>query len=200
MRADAEKPGLFDAIAPVYGLFYGLQKRRYSQLLDKHATALGLDQILSAVDIGCGTGALCAALFALGIDVTGVDPAEKMLKAGRSKAGNSGICFLQADVLKPLFFPDKSFDAAFASHVAHGFSREGRQILYAEMRRVSRRTVILYDYHANRASLVAFIEKLEGGDYLRFMKEADGELRTAFPKVQVIRAGKHSSWYVCSLV
>ncbi|MDD4080693.1 MAG: class I SAM-dependent methyltransferase [Eubacteriales bacterium] len=197
MRADAEKPGIFDAIAPVYGLFYGCQKRKYSRLLDEHAQALGLNEIDSAIDIGCGTGALCAALYTKGIAITGVEPAERMLRVGKSRHENSGIRFLRADALMTLPFPDKSFDAAFASHVAHGLSPQGRQVLYAEMRRLARRAVILYDYHATRAPHVALIEKLEGGDYFRFIRQAEAELRAIFPQVRVIRAGKRSSWYIC---
>ena len=193
----AENASLFSAIAPMYGLFYGHQKRKFRELLAPGKMPLDLGGFTNAIDIGCGTGALCAALFERGLAVHGVDRAEGMLKAARERPGHAGLRFSQGDAIKGLPFPDKCFDLAFASHVAHGLRAPQRQALYREMARLAKQYVILYDYFDRSSPLTSLIERLEGGDYFRFIKEAPGELRALFPRLEMLSAGKRSGWYIC---
>ena len=53
---------LFNLIAPVYGLFYKYQKRRYSEVIEKVKNEMNLFSSESIIDVGCGTGALCSEL------------------------------------------------------------------------------------------------------------------------------------------
>ena len=200
------KPGsLFNKISFFYGLFYETQKRHFLRVLKRVGPEIGLKQYKTVLDVGCGTGALCAALNQSGFIVTGIDPAEKMLAVGRRKQENSNIQFLLGDATKTLPFEDKTFDFSIASFVAHGMPAEQRKKMYAEMSRVTKHRVIIYDYNRNRAFWTSVIEWIEGGDYFHFIKHAQNELvdcvsqlKNCFSMVDVIEVDIRSAWYVCT--
>jgi ubiquinone/menaquinone biosynthesis C-methylase UbiE len=196
---------LFNRIAPIYGWFYAWQKRRFSALLDKAPAEIGLALHGSVLDVGCGTGALCAALHEKGLQVCGVDPAARMLEVARKKSGNAPIRFVEGNALQRLPFEDKQFDLSFASYVAHGMKPESRSRMYAEMARVTRNKVIIHDYNNRRKPLTSFVEWLERGDYFHFIHHAEPEmrqclegLRKCFSAVEVIQVGEQAAWYVCT--
>lgn len=196
---------LFNIIAPVYGLFYQKQKRRYAQIIRQVAPHLDVTAYQSLLDVGCGTGALCSVVGANGLHVTGIDSAEKMLAYARNQPENKEIRFLHADVVQHLPFDDKSFDLSIASYVAHGMPKEQRIKLYAEMSRVTKSAVVIYDYNQNRAFLTSLIEWLERGDYFRFIKSAESEMKNCaselkgcFSSVAVIDVDKRAAWYICT--
>lgn len=197
-----DSTGLFNFIAPLYGLFFTYQKRRYAKTLDAMQHYLKDETIL---DVGCGTGALCSALSDRGLAVTGIDPASKMLFIAKRKNMDKPITFVQADATMPLAFADKQFDLAIASYVAHGMQKEMRTMLYKQMSRVAKHYVIIHDYNANRSPLTSLIEYLEGGDYFHFIKHAHQEmqecvsdLQHCFSKVEVVQVGKRANWYICT--
>ena len=196
---------LFNTIAPIYGLFYRKQKKRYREVIERASSVLSLASYRSILDVGCGTGALCSVLHEMGLDVTGVDPAQNMLHAAKRQPENTSINFLQANVLDGLPFDDQSFDVSIASYVAHGMPQQERARLYAEMRRVTKSKVIIYDYNQNRATLTTIVEWLERGDYFRFIKHPSEEMRdcvhemkACFQDVQVLDIDTHASWYICT--
>ena len=137
---------MFDLIAPIYGLFYANQWTHFRSVLRDVRSEIDLSVYNNAVDIGCGTGALCSVLKMEGLDVTGIDPAVKMLNVARKKPENAGIDFIQADVLAGLPFEDDQFDIAIASYVAHGLSSEERIKMYTEMRSVGESPSTLSSY------------------------------------------------------
>ncbi len=195
---------LFNLIAPVYGLFYKYQKRRYSEVIEKVKNEMNLFSSESIIDVGCGTGALCSELNEKGMIVTGIDPAIKMLDIARSKRENSAIKFIQGNALEGLPFKDKSFDIAITSYVAHGLQAEDRKQLYTEMGRLAKEYVIIYDYNNKRSFLTSIIEWLEGGDYFHFIKHAEKEMKdclvemkTCFSEVSVINVDVRANWYIC---
>lgn len=49
------------------------------------------------LDIGCGTGMLASAIAAKGLAVTGVDPAEAMLRVARARPGADRVTWIQSD-------------------------------------------------------------------------------------------------------
>ncbi|MCF3638485.1 class I SAM-dependent methyltransferase [Rhizobium sp. TRM95111] len=51
----------------------------------------------SVLDLGCGTGALAAALAGAGRRVAGVDPAAAMLAIARARPGAAGVRFVEGD-------------------------------------------------------------------------------------------------------
>ncbi len=196
---------LFNAIAPVYGLFYNRQKKRYREVIRNMATEFDLASFGSILDVGCGTGSLCSILSESGLAVTGVDPAQKMLAIAKRQPENGSIRFLQANALEGLPFADQSFDLSIASYVAHGMQKSERIKLYSEMRRVTKSKVILYDYNQKRSLLTSLIEWLERGDYFQFIKNPKSEMENCvsemekcFSEVKVIEVGTRASWYICT--
>lgn len=196
---------LFNAIAPVYGLFYEMQKNRYGAVVDRASEALDLASYDTVLDVGCGTGALCAVLAEKGLSVTGVDPAAKMLSIAKRHPESRKINYIHGNALEKLPFEDKSFDISIASYVAHGMHEGERKHLYAEMARVTKSRVIIYDYNQNRALMTSIVEWLERGDYFRFIKNPKvemetciSEMRSCFSHVRAIDVDARASWYVCT--
>ena len=132
------------------------------------------------LDVGCGTGALCSVLSSKGLLATGIDPAEKMLNIAKKQSGNKAVNFMQANVLEKLPFDDNFFDISITSYVAHGLQKNDRKRMYAEMSRVTKNKVVIYDYNLNRALITSIIEWLERGDYFQFIKDAESEMKECF--------------------
>jgi ubiquinone/menaquinone biosynthesis C-methylase UbiE len=189
---------IFNMIAPIYGLFYSWQKKRSVEVIETARGTVDLSCYNSIIDVGCGTGALCAVLSDRGLHVTGIDPADKMLGIAMRKAKDRPICFVSGNVLEKLPFNDKSFDIAIASYVAHGMGEKSRKAMYAEMSRVARDKVIIYDYNQKQSILTTLVERLEGGDYSNFIKHVETEMRLAFSQVEVIQVGRQTNWYICT--
>ncbi len=195
---------LFNFIAPVYRLFYHKQKARFTQVVNGLAAELEPAAYKSVLDVGCGTGALCAVLYAMGLAVTGVDTAENMLRTAAGNPENRGVSFLHADAGDGLPFADKAFDVSIASYVAHGMGHAQRKRLYAEMSRVSKYKVIIYDYNQRRRWSTTIIEWLERGDYFHFIQNAETEMKrcveemgACFASVRVVNADAYAAWYIC---
>ena len=69
------------------------------------AVEFGAQRVL---DVGCGTGALAVRLARLGLDVTGVDPAEASLAVARAKPDAGQVTWLHGDFAA--IPTDESFD------------------------------------------------------------------------------------------
>lgn len=76
---------LFNSIAPTYGLFFRYQKKRYATNLLAMKNTIDLSSYNSIIDVGCGTGAFCSALSDLNLEVTGIDPASRMLAIAKKR-------------------------------------------------------------------------------------------------------------------
>jgi ubiquinone/menaquinone biosynthesis C-methylase UbiE len=166
---------------------------------------LDITRYQKIIDIGCGTGALCSVLSQKGLSVTGVDTAQKMLKIARKNSKNSNINFIEANVLKRLPFEDKYFDISIASYVAHGLQEYQRVLMYAEMARITKHRIIIYDYNGNRSLLTTLAEWAEGGDYFNFIKNAELKMKNCvvekkkcFSGVKVIIVDVQAAWYICT--
>lgn len=199
MNKKKKKFNVFQVIAPVYGSFYNMQKRNYQIGLKQLLTQLDFTSIETVIDVGCGTGALASVLSQNGYQVTGIDSSSRMLQKGIQKEENRNIRFVLGNIIERLPYEDKSFDASFASLVAHGFSSEDRKIMYTEMSRISKKYMILLDYNKNRTSLTDLAERLEGSDYFNFIQQAEIELRQQFSNVTVIPNAYQTDWYVVKL-
>jgi SAM-dependent methyltransferase len=138
--------GHFDAIAgsydeslPPHVVEHYLRKRtRY--VLDRCPRG-------SALDVGCGTGALAARLAAAGYAVTGVDPSEGMLAVLRERA--PGVRAVAGSGTR-LPFGDGAFDLVLCVAVMHHVADAGdvRRTL-AEMTRVARPggSILVWDHN-----------------------------------------------------
>ncbi len=62
------------------------------------------------LDLGCGTGRLCAHFAARGFECVGVDLSDEMLTKARANA--PGATFVKGNLAEPLPVPDGSFDYA----------------------------------------------------------------------------------------
>lgn len=189
---------LFNSIAPIYGLFYNMQKSRYRAVFDSVSESLGLTSYANVLDVGCGTGALCSVLHEKGFEVTGIDPADKMVRIAQNHSENKTITFIQANVLESLPFETKTFDLSIASYVTHGLQKSERKQMYAEMSRVSKSKVIIYDYNQKRGVMTSIIEWLERGDYFNFIKEAEAEMSEYFSEVHVVDVDSRAALYICT--
>ncbi len=194
---DVRSLRVFSWIAPVYGLFYQRQKRHYESVLDAVLPQIDLSPYRSVLDVGCGTGALCAVLSQRGHTVTGIDPVRKMLAIAASHTLENPVGLVRASVLERLPFDDKSFDVVIASYVAHGLKEDDRKVMYAEMDRIARYLVVFHDYNHRRAIITDLVEWFEGGDYFNFVKKARPEMKAHFRDVRVIDVSKRAAWYIC---
>ena len=195
---------LFNAISPIYGLFFNSQRRNYRDVISKVEEDLNLTNYNSIVDVGCGTGALCSVLYEEGLKVTGIDPAQFMLNAAIRKNKDKDIEFQIGNALEGLYFKENQFDIAIASYVAHGLQPEERKKMYREMSRVSKDWVVIHDYNKKRSLLTTVIEWLERGDYFRFIRAAEKEMKDCFhemeecfSEVKVVDVGERAAWYIC---
>jgi len=191
------KVRVFDLIAPIYGLFYASQKKHYYILLDRLKKHVDITKYASIIDVGCGTGALCNVLKDKGLNVTGLDASLNMLNVGKRKKENSNIAFVNSSIISKTSFNDNSFNISIACHVAHGISKEKRLKMYAEMKRITKDFVIIYDYNKKRNLLVSIIEWFEGGDYFNFIKSPKEEMKQIFDNVKVVYADSHAAFYIC---
>lgn len=190
-----QKKELFNFIAPVYGIFFPMQLKMYDfvpGLLHK----LNIRPPMSVLDVGCGTGALAKVLAKSHYRVTGIDPAKEMLKVALKKTRGENIRYVHMKKIGFLPFKDHDFDLVISSYVLHGMKKDQRTILYQEMKRVSRRKIIIHDYNGERALLTNIVEYMEKGDYFTFIKVAKKEMEEIFGKVRVIRTGKRACWYI----
>lgn len=208
-----KEQSLFDLISGVYGMFYNSQRKHYRKIIADVNSSLNLSAYKTAIDIGCGTGALCCALSESGLKVTGVDASEKMLKVARAKTTKptnsattisnsnliescSPISFINASILEKLPFEDGAFDVSIASYVAHGLKPFERGLMYKEMKRVTKHVLILYDYDGQRSIGTDVIEWLERGDYFNFIKVVKEELTEALGEIRVIDMPGKAAMYV----
>ena len=109
------------------------------------------------LDVGCGTGALLAALAARvpGVALAGADPSEGMLAVARAKLAAFPRRTLVRAEAAALPFPDGAFDRVVSTSVLHYLSdparalREARRLLAPEGR------VVVVDWCADYASVRA---------------------------------------------
>lgn len=188
---------LFNKIAPIYGMFFNFQLRYFNKIQEKVSNEIDFSKYDSILDIGCGTGALCKVFHDKGLEVVGVDPSKGMLGQANKKLKNLPIKLIHIVPGEPLPFKDKSFDIVITSYVAHGLKKDERLQLYNEMKRLSKKLVIIHDYNENRAILTSIVEWLENGDYFNFIKIAEEEMKEVFNEVKKIDVDTRAAWYIC---
>lgn len=130
--AEPQVEAMFDRIASVYDLLNsvmtaGMHQRWRERSVDFANVGPGS----TALDVATGTGDLAIALAARGVEVVGIDFAEKMLAIARRKA--PALEFRTGNALA-LDFPDDSFDAATVGFGARNFADLDRGL--SEMARV----------------------------------------------------------------
>jgi len=190
---------LFDRIAPIYGRSFRFQVKTYQEIYQRQPVRQIFVDCHSILDVGCGTGAMAKALRDCGYEITGVDASIGMLRQAKKLINPTAASCVLSDVNSGLPFRDEKFDACLTSYVAHGLQPDQRLSLYAEMRRLARKWVIIHDYTAKRSLITDVAEWGEGGDYFNFIKVVQAELRDFFGNLQVIAVERRAALYICRI-
>lgn len=202
MRAKENPNGssrLFDRIAPIYGRSFRLQHQTYLDIYQRPHVRECLTGCHSILDIGCGTGAMASALCESGYQVTGVDASLGMLRQAKKLVSTNETSCILSDFTVGLSFLPRGFDVCLASYVAHGLKTPQRLALYAEMRRLAGKLVIIHDYTDKRSLITDILEWGEGGDYFSFIKIVQGEIREFFGNLQVLTVEPRAALYICQI-
>ncbi|GHO97173.1 hypothetical protein KSF_072210 [Reticulibacter mediterranei] len=104
---------------------------------------IDLSEVQRVLDLACGPGGwpLELAYAYSDMEIVGVDISERMIAYARSQAQvqqRSNISFHLMDILKPLDFPDNSFDLINARFLSSFVRRESWPLLFREILRVVR--------------------------------------------------------------
>ena len=135
----------------------------------------------TVLDIGCGSGAWSANFLRIGASkVSGVDFVEKMVLQAQKKHPNIEFSTGNAEDLRQ--FNDNSFDIVTASYVLHGMKIKQRESVLLEMKRISKRHVVIHDFIGKTPYFVRFLEFMEQSDYIFFKKNFSYEMKTHFLK------------------
>jgi SAM-dependent methyltransferase len=139
-----------------YEPFMGRWSRRLAPLFLEFA---GVQDGESVLDVGCGTGALAAAIREARphAHVTAVDPAQEYVSAARQRAAGKGIRFVVGDA-RALDFSDGTFDRA-VSLLALNFVPDPAQALAEQIRVTHPGSLIaaaVWDYGEGMQMLRAF--------------------------------------------
>lgn len=106
-------------------------------------TLARLPDVKQLLDLPCGTGRLSGMLVDAGYGYTGADLSPSMLEVSREKwRDKPDAKFVQADG-EALPFADGSFDAVLTVRFLNLVPSEPRRRILAEMRRVSRRWIVI---------------------------------------------------------
>lgn len=200
MRSKSDLDGssrMFDLIAPIYARSFCLQQRTYREIYQRDPIREILADCRSILDVGCGTGAMASVLREAGYQVIGADASHGMLRQAKKLVNPEAVSCVLSDVNKGLPFIASSFDVCLASYVAHGLKPPQRLSLYAEMRRLAGKLVIIHDYTDKRSLITDIAEWGERGDYFNFIKVVQGELRDFFGNLQVITVEPRAALYIC---
>jgi hypothetical protein len=93
-------------------------------------------------------------------------------------------------------YSDGSFDFVIATFVAHGLPPSLRTRLYEEARRVARKAVVIHDFRGKQSFMTALVERLEGGDFFRFVDTGHAHMNESFGDLDVIDIGDSKAWYI----
>jgi SAM-dependent methyltransferase len=146
---------MFSAGDP-YERFMGRWSRQLAPLVVRFAGVLDSDAVL---DVGCGTGALTAAIAAAlpSSTIVGVDPAAAYVAAARAQQAGNRVRFEVADA-RQLPFVDASFDRTVSALMLNFVP--DRELAVHEMQRVTRPggtvAAAVWDYGDGMEMLRAF--------------------------------------------
>jgi len=185
---------IFNLIAPYYSKFdKSLQEGFEASVkeLDKEISIAGK----KVLDIGTGTGAWGAAINKYGpSEIEGIDFSEKMIK--QAEKNHPAINFHHVNAEDLSDFKDNSFDLVTASFVLHGVTEDKRHKLLKEMKRVSKKYVVLHDFIGKTPFSIKVLEFLERSDYKHFKKNFCNELNENFSSAKKIPARYGSGLYI----
>jgi ubiquinone/menaquinone biosynthesis C-methylase UbiE len=154
-------------------------ERRFRQRLAELAR---LEAGQSALDVGCGTGALAIVakgFVGAGGQVTGVDPSPEMVARATRKAVKAGVDVrFDVGTIEALPFPDGTYDTVLSSLMLHHLTQEGRQKGIEEIARVVKPGGRFLAVDIGGAG------GMRHGPFLRLGNHADFDLDTLAPALE----------------
>jgi SAM-dependent methyltransferase len=144
----------------------------------------------SALDVGCGTGAVAGRLAQLGYEVTGVDPSEGMLEIMRARAPEVEAVNASGTSLP---FQDDRFDLVLTVAALHHIAdRADVRRTLTEMVRVCKPSgaILVWDHNPRNpywSSLMARVPQDTGDERLIPAREIVGGLRSGGAEVESCR-------------
>lgn len=185
---------IFNLIAPLYSKMNHQLGANYSKMIKILKSKIDIDNKL-VLDIGSGTGVWSAVYKKNGASkVLGIDFAKKMVE--QSKYNYPHIDFIHGDAENLQEIEDNSFDIVTASYVIHGVTEERRKKMLQEMKRVTRKYVVLHDFKGNTPYFIRLLEFMERSDYKHFKKNICIELNSLFKNVESIEVKYGSGLYI----
>lgn len=176
--ADKRARFIFNFIAPFYGQMGHSLERNFIYSMNAVENTIPVNG-KTVMDLGTGTGAWAANFKRAGAaQVMGVDFSAKMLI--EAKNSYPGIDFIQANAENLEQFEDNSFDIVTASFVLHGVKESKRGNMLKEMRRVSRKHIVIHDFIGKTPAFIRFLEFMERSDYKFFKQNFCKELNAHF--------------------
>jgi ubiquinone/menaquinone biosynthesis C-methylase UbiE len=185
---------IFNSIAWIYDLTAANIRKTFTPSIRAlvHEIDLGGKTVL---DVGTGTGVWADMIRGCGAVVSGIDFSEKMLAKARKRYGGD-ICFMEADANNLADLGDDSFDIVTASFVLHGMTRDKREPVLLEMRRVSKGIVAIHDYDKGAPLFSLFLEWLEKSDYYNFTEHFYEEFCHFFIDCIKVPVSKGTALYI----
>jgi ubiquinone/menaquinone biosynthesis C-methylase UbiE len=184
---------MFGSIAPIYARVDHSLVKGYEASIEVVQQRIDIKE-KTVLDIGTGTGAWAMKFVQKGaINVQGVDLSKKILKAGKEKHPEITFSIANAENLKE--FPDNSFDIVTASFVIHGVKKDRRKQMLLEMKRVSKKHVVIHDFVGKTHFFIRFLEFIEKSDYKNFKKHFCTELKQYYKNTQRIASDYGSGIY-----
>ena len=175
---------MFDLIAPIYGIIGGAAKKGYDRICIKLNSKIPLEGN-SILDIGTGTGEWLNSISKYtDIKAVGSDFSEKMINQARIKYPNNTYIVSDAESLSK--FTDNSFDIVTSSFVLHGMKSSEREIVLLQMKRISKKYVMIHDFHDYTPFVVRILEFLERSDYVNFKKNFQKEMKEMFEETDIV--------------
>ncbi len=175
-------PNDYSTLADHKQRFHGLLELPWISKVQRHLLdgfkVSGLTKILKPIqvenilDIGCGLGEYC---YLRKGKYIGIDNSFPRVRFARRR--NKAFCFFQADALN-LPFRDGSFDAVLLANSAHHLSDDEFVRVLTQMKRVSRRYLILDDCvkTADQNRLSRFFYSLDRGTMFRTIEQFESIL------------------------
>jgi len=191
---------IFNSIATIYAKFTNGIEKKYSQAIEIIKNNIHIDEPISVIDIGTGTG-VWANMFQKYFQthkVLGIDLAEKMTKVATKKYPNIDFEICDAEKMKKI--PPKSFDIATAAYVLHGVKQQRRKIILKQMKRIARKYVIIHDFADKIKGFVWLLEVLERSDAFQFKKQFYYEMKEVFGNIKLLKTPSNSGIYISKII
>lgn len=185
---------MFEGIAPIYAKVDHSLIKGYEESIKIVRQEISIKD-KSVLDLGTGTGAWAMKFIQNGASkVQGIDLSDKILKSGKEKHPEIIFSIGNAEDLKD--FQDNSFDIVTTSFMIHGVKAARREKMLLEMKRVSKKYVVIHDFVGKTPFFIRFLEFIERSDYKNFKKNFCTELQAQFSKTKRIASKYGAGIYI----